>query len=67
MKCPSDYRVWLQTMYILFGTKFFHIFGGPLWSGAPIMQANDEDETSKSTLCPLNVSSYCVHIILRWI
>ena len=54
MKCPSDYRLWLQTMYIMFGTKFFHVFGGPLWSGVPIMQSSDEEETLNATLRPIN-------------
>lgn len=39
IKCPSDYRLWLQTMYVLFGSKWAKIFCGPMWSHAPIMQA----------------------------
>lgn len=41
VKCPPDYRARLQTLYILFGTKFSKIFSGPLWSHAPIMQAEN--------------------------
>ena len=30
--CPTEYEDWLQTMYVLFGTKFAKIFCGPMWS-----------------------------------
>ena len=30
--CPEEYKDWLQTMYVLFGTKFSKIFCGPMWS-----------------------------------
>lgn len=59
MKCPPDYRVWLQTMYVLFGTKFAKIFGGPLWSHAPIMQTDNlelERDHNTNPLNPINVS-----------
>jgi hypothetical protein len=30
-KCPEDYRLWQESMYVLFGTKWCHIFNGPMW------------------------------------
>lgn len=59
MKCPTDYRAWLQTMYVLFGTKFAKIFGGPLWSHAPIMQAESLEpaDSTIGALNPVNVSN----------
>ena len=29
--CPEDYRLWLESMYSLFGTKFVKFFNGPMW------------------------------------
>lgn len=52
VSCPHDYRSWLQTMYILFGTKWAKIFNGPMWSYAPIMQT--ETSTSDSSAKPMN-------------
>ena len=30
--CPTDYRLWQQSMYALFGTKWTKLHGGPMWS-----------------------------------
>ena len=49
---PADYRTWLQTMYVLFGTKWSNIFAGPMWSHEPIMQASQNDQSE--TVNPLN-------------
>ena len=38
VKCPPDYRSWLQTMYILFETKWAKIHTGPMLTYAPVMQ-----------------------------
>ena len=38
VSCPKDYEQWLQTMYVLFGTKFSKIFRGPMWSCDSINQ-----------------------------
>jgi len=32
VSCPPDYRSWLETMYVLFGTKWLKIYSGPTWS-----------------------------------
>lgn len=32
MICTDDYQDWLQTMYIMFGTKWSKLFCGPLTS-----------------------------------
>ena len=29
--CPTDYRLWQQSMYALFGTKWTKLHGGPMW------------------------------------
>ena len=29
--CPKDYRLWLVTMYSLFGNKWLNLHGGPVW------------------------------------
>ena len=35
---PADYRSWLQTMYVFFGTKWCRIFTGPLWNHVLVEQ-----------------------------
>jgi len=32
VSCPPDYQSWLETMYVLFGTKWLKIHSGPMWS-----------------------------------
>ncbi len=32
VNCPKEYDDWLQSMYVLFGSKFSKIFCGPMWS-----------------------------------
>ena len=32
VQCPKECTDWLQTMYVLFGTKLSKIFCGPMWS-----------------------------------
>ena len=55
MSCPPDYRCWLQTMYVLFGTKWAKIFAGPMWSYVPIMQASERN-LAVGMMNPVNVS-----------
>jgi len=31
VKCPSDYRLWLQSMYTIFGQKWLNLYSGPMW------------------------------------
>lgn len=31
IQCPTDYRLWQQLVYTLFGTKWSKIHGGPIW------------------------------------
>lgn len=38
--CPSDYRVWCETMYNLFGTKWCKIHTGPLWCVDTVAQSD---------------------------
>lgn len=47
--CSQDYRLWLQTMYSLFGTKWIKLFAGPMLGHAPIMQSTllTESEVNK--------------------
>ena len=40
MVCTDDYLEWLQSIYILFGTKWSKIHCGPLWSSQPTDQNN---------------------------
>ena len=30
--CPSDYRVWQETMYTQFGQKWAKLHHGPMWA-----------------------------------
>ena len=56
MKCPPDYRSWLQTMYILFGTKWAKIHTGPMLTYAPILQKDEsEGAADLNTLHPCKV------------
>ena len=36
--CTDDYHDWLQSMYVLFGTKLFKMLCGPMWSQDPTSQ-----------------------------
>ena len=49
ISCPPDYRLWLQTMYVLFGTKWSKIFTGPLWSHVSVEQTTTAALHSRST------------------
>ena len=40
VSCPIDYRLWLQSMYVLFGTKWLKLHCGPMLNYAPIMQSS---------------------------
>ena len=31
-QCPSDYRVWQETMYTQFGQKWAKLHHGPMWA-----------------------------------
>ena len=57
LKCPPDYHSWLETIYNLFGTKWCNIFAGPLWSYAPVAQANEHQTSMKepSKICASTV------------
>ena len=44
-----DYRSWLQTMYVLFGTKWSKIFTGHLWSHVSVEQTTTAALHSRST------------------
>lgn len=54
--CPPDYRLWLQTLYALFGCKIIKIFAGPMWSYEPIMQAHVDRPISVNPMNPQRVS-----------
>ncbi len=30
MKCPPDYRLWLQSIYVVFGKKWLNLYSGPI-------------------------------------
>jgi hypothetical protein len=66
ISCPPDYRMWLQSQYILFGSKFAKFFGGPMWSVESIMQSK---ETNPGTRAPtdalVNVPSLSERTIRR--
>lgn len=53
--CPDDYRSWLETMYVLFGTKFSKIFGGPMWSKDPTSQGSSNTTTAHDPLLVYSV------------
>ena len=51
-ECPRDYRVWLQTMYNLFGCKWRRLHCGPMWSIVQDTEANKvERNPSEVSLC----------------
>ncbi|XP_065905627.1 uncharacterized protein [Dysidea avara] len=52
LKCPPDYRLWLETMYNLFGTKWCRIFSGPMWSYVSIAQSEAQSNESAITKEP---------------
>ncbi len=63
VKCPDDYRCWLESMYSLFGTKWSKLHRGPCWSFEPTEQGRAVED-SKS-FSPLSVSSYMyMHTLL---
>lgn len=45
--CPTDYRLWQQTMYTQFGQKWSKLHHGPLWSVVSSAQSS-EAVTSRS-------------------
>lgn len=63
IKCPLDYRLWLETMYILFGSKWSKIFCGPMWSHAPIMQAEVTVQGSTAPINTMNPTKANLHIM----
>ncbi|XP_065893244.1 uncharacterized protein [Dysidea avara] len=66
--CPSDYRSWLETMYVLFGTKWFKIFSGPLWShghSEKVTAAHKNGTHSDPTEAFLNVPALSDRTIRR--
>ena len=46
MTCPADYRIWLGSMYSLFGNQWLNLHCGPMWKveateqGEPISVGN---------------------------
>ena len=54
-------------MYNLFGTKWCNIFAGPLWSYAPVAQANEHQTTMKmpSKVCVSKLCSFNVYMIFK--
>ena len=56
VSCPSDYRSWLETMYVLFGTKWCKLFTGPAWSHVPVGQVLSAYQR-KAKLDPIDVSN----------
>ncbi len=40
VQCPTDYRLWQQTMYMLFGMKWVKIHAGPMWSEDTVAQGS---------------------------
>ena len=53
--CPKEYEDWLQTMYVLFGTKFSKIFCGPMWSYDVTYQGVEPDTVLADVRDPLQV------------
>ena len=49
-------------MYVLFGTKWCHIFNGPLWSYCPISQLS-ESQQNTSTMHPTKVSCFVLWML----
>ena len=41
--CLDDYSEWLQSLYVHFGTKFFKLLRGPMWTKDP----TNQDRASK--------------------
>lgn len=58
ISCPPDYRSWLQTQYVLFGSKWSRVFSGPMWSLEPIMQAGNMSEAVKRVGIPVKVCNW---------
>ena len=56
MQSCDDYRGWLQSMYILFGTKWSKLFCGPLWSNEQTGQSLEDGPNGvQEALDPLTV------------
>ena len=58
--CPKEYADWLQTMYVLFGTKFSKIFCGPMWS-YDVTNQSEMICTQLDCQDPLQVLCACMH------
>ena len=50
VSCPVDYRLWLQTMYSNFGTKWVKLHRGPMLCLANLVQ----DQNCTSNTQPLH-------------
>ena len=65
LKCPPDYRLWLETMYNLFGTKWCRIFSGPMWSYVSIAQSEAQSNESAITKEPSKVYILISRVIIK--
>ena len=43
ISCPSDYRLWQQTMYCRFREKWLKLHRGPMWCTSSSAQDSDGD------------------------
>ena len=51
ISCPKDYKLWCESMYGLFGTKWTKIHGGPMWSVEAVTQGGSQSlSSSRNTL-----------------
>lgn len=56
-RCPEDYRLWQESMYVLFGTKWCHMFNGPMWR---VESTEQGSATSSYHYNPMEVLHNCV-------
>ena len=65
LKCPPDYRLWLETMYNLFGTKWCRIFSGPMWSYVSIAQSNESAITKEPSKVYILISRVIIKLLIQ--
>lgn len=50
VRCPEDYKLWCETMFSLFGTKWSKIHVGPMWSVALVAQGEATPQSNRKTV-----------------
>ena len=66
MKCPEDYLLWLQSMYVHFGQKWAKLLHGPMWSSGSGTKSRRIEEVCFVTIStqPVLSDGHVYHAIL---